>query len=475
MTSGSADPKILKSEKSFALQSLSTGESVPHFTDWGNAQWLCGREDGDIRYCHLWGRWMYWDGRRWAIDETGEIERRAKETVQSMYLLASMEDDSKTRKAIADHARKSEADSKILAMIRSATSEPGIPIKPKELDTDPMLLTVMNGSLDLKTGELHPHHRDNLITKIIPVAYDPAAKCAGWIAFLARIMNDSEPLMSFLQRSIGYSLTGDVSEQCLFLLHGLGSNGKTTLLSVLQALMGDYAKQARFESFLIRDHGGIPNDIAGLDGARLVTAAEAGQGRRLDEGLIKQLTGQDRVAARFLHQEFFEFVPQFKLWLAANHKPRIIGTDLAIWRRIKLIPFNITIAEEERDPKLPERLKEELSGILNWALEGCRAWQKAGLGTPEEVKAATGQYREEMDGLGEFIEERCTLRPDLRTTPAALYRAYTEWAQANGENPRSMLSKRTFGLCLSERGLLPGKSGSFRYWSGIALDGADGK
>jgi putative DNA primase/helicase len=273
----------------------------------------------------------------------------------------------------------------------------GYPVIPEHLDQDPWLFNVENGTIDLKTGELRPHERGALITKLAPVQYDREAECPTWWKFLMRIFNGNLALIEFLQKAVGYALTGSTREQCLFFLHGLGANGKSTLLEIIHTLLGDYAHRTSSETFLIKKSGGIPNDVAALRGARLVGAVEVESGRRLAEVLIKEMTGGDRISARFLHAEWFDFKPEFKIFLAANHKPVIRGTDHAIWRRIHLIPFNVQIPKPEQDRDLPEKLKAELPGILNWALEGCQMWQLYGLEPPAEVQAATQDYREEMD------------------------------------------------------------------------------
>jgi putative DNA primase/helicase len=281
------------------------------------------------------------------------------------------------------------------------------------------------------------------------VEYDPAAKCPLWETFLGRIMAGNERIIRFLQRAVGYSLTGLTREQLLFLLYGRGSNGKSTFLEVLRAIFGDYACQSEFATFLERRDDSIRNDVARLDGARLVTAIETERTRRLSEPLVKQLTGSDTVTARFLHQEFFEFKPTFKLWLATNHKPTIQGTDEGIWRRIRLIPFTVEIPAPERDLELGEKLLAESSGIVRWAVEGCLEWQRHGLMAPPEVIAATTEYRTESDVLATFLDECCVVAADAKVTAGELYKLYREWADRAGEK---MESQRWFSQAIAERG-----------------------
>ena len=437
-----------------------------HQTDLGNAERLVARHGADLRYCHPWRRWLVWDGRRWAIDDTGEIRRRAKDTTRAIYAEASQLADENARKARAKWAMGSENRTRLDAMIYLAQSEAGIPVLPDELDADPWLLTVNNGTLDLRTGELRPHAPTDFITKLGPVDYDPDAEAPIWMAFLNRIMGEKETLITFLQRAVGYSLTGDMGERAFFFLHGCGANGKSTFLETILAMAGDYGLRTPTETLMIKRGQAIPNDVARLKGSRLVTAAESEEGKRLAEALIKDLTGGDTIAARFMRAEWFDFRPQCKIWLATNHKPTVRGTDKAIWDRIKLIPFGVIIPEDEQDKRLVEKLKAELPGVLAWAVKGCLAWYKDGLGIPDEVKSATAVYRDEMDVLGAFIADRCFLEKTAQGTAKALYSAYKSWCETNGERA---ISKRSFGLRLAERGLDRYNDGKTRSWIGIGL------
>jgi putative DNA primase/helicase len=273
-------------------------------------------------------------------------------------------------------------------------------------------------------------------------------------------------LIHFLQKAIGYSLTGNTQEQCFFILYGTGANGKSTLLDTLLALLGSYAKQAAPDVLLSKSIDRHPTELADLMGARLVTAIETGEGRRLAENLVKQMTGGDRIKARFMRQDFFEFSPTFKLFLATNHKPQIRGTDYAIWRRIRLIPFTVTIPEEERDPTLPEKLRVELPGILAWAVRGCLAWQHEGLKPPAEVAHATEAYRTEMDVLAAFLADCCVVHRNARVKASELYHIYTQWCEDNGEHVEN---QRSFGMRLSERGFERCKVKGLGWWRGIGI------
>jgi len=437
-----------------------------HLTDLGNAERLVARHGADLRFCHPWARWLVWDGRRWAIDDAGEVKRRAKETVRAIYAEAAQAMDENERKARANWAMRSESRHRLDAMIALAQSEPAIPVLPDDLDTDRWLLTVGNGTLDLRTGKLRPHVRDDMITHLVEVDYDPHAQAPLWQDFLTRVMDGNDDLSAFLQRAVGYSLTGDIGERVLFFLYGCGANGKSTFLEIIRAVAGDYGLRTPTETLLAKRDGTIPNDVARLKGARLVTAAEAEEGKRLAEALVKDLTGGDTISARFMRAEWFDFRPQCKIWLATNHKPTVWGTDKAVWDRIKLIPFTVTIPEDEQDKRLLEKLKAELTGILAWAVRGCLEWQRNGLGVPSEVKEATASYRDEMDVLGAFIADRCELSPTAWETAKDIYDAYKDWCEANGEKP---IGKRAFGLRLGERGLDQYRTYQARGWLGIQL------
>lgn len=437
-----------------------------HLTDLGNAQRFVVRHGVNARYLHEFKKWVTWGDARWHFDEDGEAARLAKETARSLYAEAAEESDDNRRAAVGKWAAASESATRLKAITELAKTEPGVPVRANELDRDPWLLGVANGVLDLRTGTLRTPRREDYITKRAHVEFHAGAACPMWLAFLDRIFAGKVSLIEFMQRTAGYSLTGSTAEQCLFLLWGSGANGKSTLVNALRAMLGDYATQADAATFMARDRGGASSDIARLRGARLVAAVETEDGQRLAESLVKQLTGQDTIAARFLYGEHFEFSPAFKLWLAANHKPVVRGDDYAIWRRIHLIPFTVQIPEAERDKELPEKLRAELPGILNWSLEGCRAWQAQGLVPPEEVRAATAEYRREMDLLQDFFDACCVAHPAARGPQPALYAAYKAWAEAAGHHP---MSSNKFGRKLGARGFEKRHTGKGIEYLGIGL------
>src|SRR3989304_7747035 len=459
----------LRTPKALVNQSETNKAKIFNCTDLGNSKRLVALYGDKFRYCFAWKKWIGFDGKAWIRENNGQILRRAKATVHNIYREAYESNDPEMSEKLGKWGAKSQAKDKITAMVSLAESEEGVPISPDQLDTDNYLLNCKNGTVDLRAGELGQHNSKDFITKIISVAYDPAAQCPQWIDFLEKILHWNYDMINFLQRAIGYSLTGDVSEQCLFLLHGAGANGKSTLLNIIGAFLGDYAQTAIFDTFLAKkEERSVNNDIARMQGKRFVSAIEAEGERRLSEVLVKQLTGGDTVTARFLFAEFFEFSPQFKIWLACNHKPIIRGTDHAIWRRIRLIPFTVTIPEAARDKHLTEKLRAELPGILAWAVQGCLTWQKTGLQTPEEVKSATNEYQDCMDTIGAFISECCILTPEVRSKASDLYEVYKKWCEAGGEYA---LNQRSFGLRLTEKGLDHVKSsGNYRKGIGIKLE-----
>ncbi len=417
-----------------------------HLTDLGNAKRLIARYGQALRHVKALG-WLVWDGCRFKPDDTGGVERLAKATVAEMYEEASQAPDGQ-RQTLAAHAIRSESNSHIKAMVELATTEADIVARPEDFDRDPWLLNCPNGTLNLETGKLREHRRTDLITKLTHVHYDPAAEAPLWEGFLERIMGRNKGLIGFLRRFSGYSSTGDTREQCLSIFYGTGSNGKTTFLETIAVVLGGYASHTPASTFLAHRGDRIPNDIARLQGARLVIATETEQRRNLNEALIKQLTGSDGITARFLHREFFEFKPQFKAILGTNHKPIIKGQDHAIWRRIRLVPFAVTIPEEERDRELPEKLETEEEGILAWVVRGCLEWQKIGLNEPEEVWAATAEYKNESDVLAEWMEDCCVVSSSASASVDELYRSYRQWCDDSGQKP---FPKTWFGRLLGER------------------------
>lgn len=420
-----------------------------------------------IRYCERAGGWLVWKRSTWALDADGEIYRLAHESADRIADAASeIQDLEERRKALsfAIALRKHRAIENVVT-IASTLDEAAIG-DPERFDADHRLLNVENGILELRSGSLAPHLPSRLMTRQVRVPYEPEARCDRWQQFLAEVFADDAELIEFIRRAIGYSLTGETTEQCLFVAYGPGANGKSTFLDVLSRICGSYCATSSSDTFMQRKPEAATNDLARLRGARVVLSTETGEDRRLDESFVKWTTGGDRVVARFLYAEHFEFTPRFKLWLACNHRPIIRGSDAGIWRRIRLIPFTQTFAGDRCDRQLAAKLEAELPGILAWAVQGCTEWQKNGLGVAQAVRAATKSYRGDMDLFGQFLADRC-VRGDARSvTAAAIYATYRNWCEAAGERPQS---QRWLGLRLSERGFESRKSAGVKHWTGIGL------
>lgn len=433
-------------------------------TDLGNSYRFVRHFGRIVRYCYPWESWIIFDGKRWKPDTSGEIQRLGKEIPKEILREAADAPDDDTRKSLAKHALKTQSATRIRDMLALAKSD--VPVQPEDFDRDPHLLNVANGTLDLKTGELKPHDRVDLITKLAPVGYDPEATAPTWAAFLERVL-PSESVREFLKRLAGYSLTGDVSEHVLPVLFGVGANGKSTAVNAMLEAVGEYGIQAA-PDLLMAKRGGHPTEVADLFGCRLASVTEVEDGRRLNEALVKQLTGGDRIRARRMRQDFWEFTPTHKAILSVNHKPEIRGTDTGIWRRIRLIPFTEVVPPVEQDKKLPEKLRRELPGVLRWMVEGCLQWQREGLNAPDEVRKATGQYRADMDVIGAFLTECCETGDEANVSAKDLYTRYRTWCEDNGE---TAVKQRKFGTQLTERNYTRyrgGASGGHR-WKGLTL------
>lgn len=442
---------------------LAAGEDR-HLTDTGNAYRLVACHGEHLKYCHAWQKWLTFTGKRWEIDQRGQVVTWAKDAVRSMYVEAAEMNDTDQSNALVAWAVASEASGKIDAMIKLSRNE--LPITPEELNADPWLFNCENGTIDLQTGQLHPHDPHDFLTKLSPVPYDPDAQCSTWETFLNRIMPDSE-VRVFQQRAVGYSLTGNVSEQILFFLYGLGANGKSTFLNAILGIMADYAKQAAPGLLTVKKGESHPTELADLAGVRFLSTVEIDEGRELAEALVKQITGGDPVTARRMREDFWTFIPTHKIWLAANHKPVVKGDDRAIWRRIRLLPFTVTIPIEERDPALGDKLKTEAAGILAWCIRGCLDWQREGLTLPAAVVAATARYRKEMDFLAAFIADKCVMGPNTFVAKGALYKVYREWCTANGETYET---QRKLSGRLEDKGFQSKRgTGGTHLWSGIGL------
>ena len=423
-------------------------------TDYGNAERLVRRHGNDLRFCASLGGWLAWDGVRWGKDETGEVVRRAKETVRSIAVEAATSDHEESRRGLLAHSLASEKASRLTAMVNLAQSEAGVPVRAEDLDADPWLLNVQNGVIDLRTGQLGPPRREALCTKLAPVAYDPAATCPAFDAFLAEVQPDPE-VRACLLRILGYSLTGVVREHIFPIHHGDGGNGKGTLRDVMLAVLGEYATEVPAALLMSKDKGDVhPTEKMVLRGARFASASETQKGRAIDEALVKLVTGGDPITARYMRQDFVTFLPTHKLWLSTNHKPVIRELSPAMWRRVLLFPWAVIIPIERQNTQLKEQLAQELPGILRRLVEGCLEWQRRGVDPPDAVKAATATYKAESDPVGDFLAQRTTAKPPLgksvaRVMAKELLDAYTGWAQANGQET---LSSKALGDAMTSNG-----------------------
>ena len=453
-------------------------------TDAGNGERLRLLYGEEIRYCVEMKKWLVWDGRRWAIDEKNVMRQRMKQMARTLHLQAI------GRAPIEQWARKSESFAAGTAALGYAATEPGIPISALELDQQPYLLNCLNGVVDLKTGQLLPHQKEFLITKLCPVPYEPKADCPKFKAFIewamggnpdAELTQHTTHLVGFLQRAFGYSLTSDVTEKALFIFYGeKGNNGKTTLLTLFRHLLGrDYSTQIGIETVMTaakNQDATMRADLADLRGTRFAITSEVEKEHKLNSRLIKYLTaGMSDIKSCRKYENPIEFPASHKLFMDCNHRPRISDTDDAIWKRLKLVPFNVRIPDDELDRQLPDKLRAEFPGILAWAVRGALVWAKeGGLGEPPEVKAAGTEWREHDDPLKEFLEDCCEAGDELFVTVRDMAAAYEWWAKQSRE--RFALGREAFNDRMESKGFhqkrtrTDKESGKqFRSWEGIQL------
>ncbi|EEM44069.1 phage/plasmid primase, P4 family [Bacillus cereus] len=431
-------------------------------TEMGNAERIATEYGHVIRFVNGSG-WYTWDGKHWKEDRSRAVERITSKTLRK---LLKSEDEREVKWG-------RQCEKRAIRMNSIKDMIPLVPAQREDFDTHQYLLNVENGVIDLKTGKLSPHDRDFMLTKMVNIEFKQGEDCPNWKLFLDSIFKDVEgntdyELIEFIQKSIGYSLTSDISEQVMFFLYGSGRNGKSTFINTIKSLLGNYAKQTNSDTFIKKKHdSGVNNDIARLAGARFVSAVESEEGQQLSEALVKQITGGEPISARFLRQEFFEFTPAFKVFFTTNHKPIIKGMDEGIWRRVRMIPFIVTIPKDKVDRKLPEKLSMEMSGILNWAIEGCLKWQRESLGEPKAIQDATNHYKEEMDILEPFLLDKCFLHPQAKMEAKELYSEYSRWCNEEGE---IILRNRTFYRLLENKNIVKkrgAKNKVFLYGVGL--------
>lgn len=420
-----------------------------------SGEWFAMKFGGQARYCIGLKEWFVWAATRWVPDQI-RVEALAKEAARSIDRSLAIRRQACCAKGIKE-------------MLVVARSEPGMAVPPERFDGDPMLFNCMSGTINLREGTSQPHKPEDLLSKISPARFEPRQSYPIWLRFLETATGGDQELIDYIQRVCGYMLTGSVREQCVFFLYGDGCNGKSVFCSLLQFILGDYAVRTQSETIMQRatNTGCASPDVARLRGARLTIGTEIEDGQRINEARLKDMTGCDRIIARPLYKESIEFDPTFKLLFYGNHKPEIAGTNHGIWRRMRLIPFTVTIPEDERDPDLLDKLKAESGAILAWMVEGCLRWQQDGLGIPETVRRATGDYRSESDPVGRFVEECCTLADGVSVTKGDLYSAYQQWCATSAEVP---LAINSFCKRIARRGILDKRTNAQgRVWIGIEL------
>jgi putative DNA primase/helicase len=435
-------------------------------TELGYAHRLVTVYGDRLRYVPAWRRWLVWDGRRWGPDATGQADRWMKSIARRLMADALLVEDDAKRKAAVSIARAGESARGIRGALTLAGTVRGIATDPADLDADPCLLNCPNGVLDLQTGQLGEHDPALLLTKLTGGAFDPTAIGPEFEKFLGRIQPDPD-MRAFLARLLGHALPGAVVEHLLPILHGGGANGKSTLVDAVLAALGDYAGTAEPGLFTERGFDAHPTGVADLFGRRLVVVHESDRGRHLAEATVKRLTGGDRIKARRMREDFWEFEPSHTAFMLTNHQPLVRGDDEGIWRRLRLVPFEVTIPPDQRDTGLGDRLAGELDAVLAWLVNGYQDWHRTGLGEPRQVQEATAAYRKDADDLGRFLDQRCLLGDHYHAGSAELYAAYTDWCRDEGVEQDS---QRAFATALQNRGLDNHKDRTGRMrWKGIGL------
>ena len=471
-------------------------------TELGIAEKVIEKQGEGIKWCETWKKWMWFNGKHWEEDneekyaknaientlktliaETAEKLKDVKKEEDNEGISEEVSEEKNLEKLEEEKSAKEVRENKLKGKIKTYVSylsnarfnsvcslmKTKCSVTPDIFDKNKHLFNLKNGTINLKTGKLKNHNKEDYITKISDISYKPKAKAKEWDKFLKQVIRD-EQTINYLQKAVGYTLTGSTEEECLHFLYGSGRNGKTTFTRIIEKLLGDYAKKAQVSILIKKDKGvgqGASNDIARLKGSRFVSTTEISQHARFEEGLVKDLTSTDTITGRFLYSEFFDYEPTHKLWLYGNHKPYITGQDEGIWRRIRLVNFPVQIAEEDKDTKLDEKLEAELEGILSWAIKGCLNWQQEGLSPVAGIKKATEEYREEMrDSVSLFVEDICIKDKDEWITTSDLNEAYLSYCEKENHKP---MTQKAIGIRLKEIGLTNGKEKGVRVWFGIRL------
>ena len=439
-------------------------------TDAGNAELFAALYGHILRFDHARNRWLIWEEHRWAPDSDGEVRRLAKKAARVRYRTALDIEDLDLRGKTASSAVRSESRQRLDACLALARSEHPIADSGMTWDPDPYLLGVANGVVDLRTGMIRSGHPDDRLTMQVPVQYHVKAECPRWQQFLHQVFQRDGELIGFVQRALGYSLTGSVREQVLFLCHGTGSNGKSVFLHMLRNVLGDYAMNIPFTVLELQQRPSLTNDLASMAGRRLVTSSETNESTRLNEARIKALTGGDPITARFLYSESFTYEPVAKFWLAVNHLPRVRDDSYGFWRRVRVLPFNEQFTGDDADKGLPFKLLEELPGILNWGVQGALNWRLVGLAPPSAVMTATQAYRKDNDELDGFVADCCVVADGVRAEPGHLFSEYQRWSKEQGILERHRLGSRSFGTRIRERFGDSVSSNGKRYFLGIGSE-----
>lgn len=436
-------------------------------TDLGLAQRFAKQHGDRVRFCHAWGKWLCWGGVRWKIDDTGEAMRRAKQTAQRLFDEVAKASDNDVQNAVA-FALASQGRCRLEATLELAKSEQPIPVTVDQLDADGWQLNTESGTIDLRTGILRPNDPGDLFTKTTGTEYfdGPGWDCPIWTGFLDEIFAGDSELIRFVKRLCGVALVGEQREHLLPILWGHGANGKSVFTGALQHVLGDYAGNCAPGLLMSDGRSEHPTQLADLFGKRLVILSETADGGRLNEALVKSLTGGDRIKARRMREDYWEFNPTHLPVMVTNHRPQVVGTDNGIWRRLLLIPFEVTIPPEKQDKSLPEKLRAEAPGILRWCVEGCLEWQREGLSPPERVRLATDQYRGECDSIGSWLTATARLVKDGSTPNTTAYASYQRFCEAEGYQA---LTQTTFSIELSNRGFTKVRKTKGRHWVGFIL------
>lgn len=460
--------------KSGQSSAVTAEKKTYDMTDTGNAHRMYDKFGKVIRYSYNRKKWYFWTGKQWILDEMGEVKKLADDICEDLKKEAWNIQDEDVQEQAFKFAKTTANTTRKEAMVKEAQHLNDIPAAPEDFDAYTDYLNCQNGIINLRNGELMPHDPNFMMTKICDCEYDVRkGKPVRWLQFLDEITGGDKELVEYIQRSVGYSISGSNREQCAYFLYGMGNNGKSTFLDTIADMMGSYASNVQPDTLMLQSRlgssgGGANSDIARLKSARFVTCEEPTEGVRLNEGLLKQLTGGSKVTCRFLYGDEFEYTPEFKIWVATNHKPTIRGTDFGIWRRIKLIPFEVNIPKDKVDKNLKYKLRKEFPQILAWAVEGCIKWQKDGLHEPECVLEATKDYKQEMDLIAGFVEQCVIIDYAMaeKIQASDLFGIYSKWAKANNEYE---MSSKKFFMEVAKKLPEKGRNGKGIFYGKIRL------